>query len=207
MSPGSRLTGPLLAAALLTACTTAPVRPPLPAVDAAAAQVLQQERQARLAAIGRWSLQGRLALTVGDRGGSGRLDWRQQGDAFEVSLAAPVTRQSWRLAGTPLGATLEGLEGGPRAGMDADVLLREATGWPIPVQAMAWWVRGLASPDAVLEFGADGRPRRLHAQGWTVDYQEWLPASGPWPEMPRRLQAVRGDARVRLVVDGWEPAR
>ena len=91
--------------------------------------------------------------------------------------------------------------------MDADVLLREATGWPIPVQAMAWWVRGLASPDAVLEFGADGRPRRLHAQGWTVDYQEWLPASGPWPEMPRRLQAVRGDARVRLVVDGWEPAR
>ena len=40
-----------------------------------------------------------------------------------------------------------------------------------------------------------------------MDYQEWLPASGPWPEMPRRLQAVRGDARVRLVVDGWEPAR
>ena len=36
---------------------------------------------------------------------------------------------------------------------------------------------------------------------------EWLPASEPWPEMPRRLQAVRGDARVRVVVDGWEPAR
>ena len=203
---GSRAGG-LLALVLLAGCAAAPVRQAPEVVSADQAQARQQARQARLQALPDWSMQGRVALSVGDRGGSGRLDWRQQGDAFEVSLAAPVTRQSWRLAGTPLGATLEGLEGGPRAGRDADVLLREATGWPIPVQAMAWWVRGLASPDAVLEFGADGRPRRLHAQGWTVDYQEWLPASGPWPEMPRRLQAVRGDARVRVVVDGWEPAR
>ena len=199
--------GGLLALVLLAGCAAAPVRQAPEVVSADQAQARQQARQASLQALPDWSMQGRVALSVGDRGGSGRLDWRQQGDAFEVSLAAPVTRQSWRLAGTPQGATLEGLEGGPRAGRDADVLLREATGWPIPVQAMAWWVRGLASPDAVLEFGADGRPRRLYAQGWTVDYQEWLPASEPWPEMPRRLQAVRGDARVRLVVDGWEPGR
>ena len=199
--------GGMLALALLAGCAAAPVRQAPEVVSADQAQARQQARQASLQALPDWSMQGRVALSVGDRGGSGRLDWRQQGDAFEVSLAAPVTRQSWRLAGTHLGATLEGLEGGPRAGRDADVLLREATGWPIPVQAMAWWVRGLASPDAVLEFGADGRPRRLYAQGWTVDYQEWLPASEPWPEMPRRLQAVRGDARVRVVVDGWEPAR
>ena len=205
MSPGLRLTGPLLAAALLAACTTTPVRPPLPAVDAAAAQALQQERQARLAAIGRWSLQGRLALTVGDRGGSGRLDWDQDGDAFRVSLGAPVTRQSWLLAGEPGRATLEGLEGGTRTGPDPEALLREATGWPIPVTSMAAWVRGLPGPEGgELVFGSDGRLQRLVADGWTVEYQEWLPATGPWPEMPRRLQASREGARVRLVLDRWE---
>lgn len=196
--------GLALALVLLAGCTTAPVRQAPAAVDPAQAQAQQQARQAQLEAIPDWSLQGRLALSVGSRGGSGRLDWRQAGPAFVVSLSAPVTRQSWSLAGEPGGATLEGLEGGPRSGPDAGALLLEATGWPIPVESLAWWVRGLASPGGLMEFGADGRPQRLVAEGWTVDYQEWWPAAGPWPEMPRRLQATRADARVRLAVDGWE---
>jgi len=195
-----------LALVLLAGCAAVPVREAPVAVDPEQAQARQQARQVQLEAIPDWSMQGRIALSVGDRGGSGRLDWQQRGPAFRVSLAAPVTRQSWSLAGAPDAATLDGLEGGPRSGPDAGALLQEATGWPIPVAAMAWWVRGLASPGGEIEFDPDGRPRRLVAEGWTVDYQEWQPAAGPWPEMPRRLQAVREGARVRLVVDGWEAA-
>ncbi len=205
MSRALRAAGLVLATALLAACGTAPVRPPAPAVDAAQAQARQQARQDRLEAIDRWSMQGRLAVSVGDKGGSGRLDWQQDGDAFRVSLGAPVTRQSWRLAGGPGGATLEGMEGGPRSGPDAGALLREATGWPIPVASMAAWMRGLpGTGGGGLAFGADGRLQRLVADGWTVEYQEWQPATGAWPEMPRRLQASREGARVRLVVDRWE---
>ena len=205
MSPRVRAAGLALATALLAACSTAPPRPSAPAVDAAQAQARQQERQARLAGVERWSLQGRLAVSVGDKGGSGRLDWQQDGDTFRISLGAPVTRQSWQLAGEPGGATLEGLEGGPRSGPDAEALLREATGWPIPVTSMVAWVRGLPGPEGgELAFGADGRLQRLVADGWTVEYQEWAPAAGPWPEMPRRLQASREGARVRLVVDRWD---
>ena len=161
--------------------------------------------------------QGKLLVAIDERGlvhvdflaGLRTLpdmqDWQQDGDAFQVSLAAPVTRQSWKLAGEPGGATLEGLEGGPRSGPDAETLLREATGWPIPVASMASWVRGLPGPDGGEPvFGADGRLQRLVAEGWTIEYQEWLPATGAWPEMPRRVQASRGDARVRLVVDRWD---
>ncbi|KAF1691041.1 lipoprotein insertase outer membrane protein LolB [Pseudoxanthomonas koreensis] len=205
MSPRFRAAGLALATALLAACSGSPVRPPAPAIDAAQALARQQEREARLAAIGRWSLQGRLAVTVGDKGGSGRLDWQQDGDTFRISLGAPVTRQSWQLAGEPGGATLDGLEGGPRSGPDAEALLYQATGWPIPVASMAAWVRGLPGPDGGERvFGADGRLQRLAADGWVVEYQEWQPAAGPWPDMPRRLQATREGARVRLVVDRWD---
>jgi outer membrane lipoprotein LolB len=69
---------------------------------------------------------------------------------------------------------------------------------------MAGWVRGLPAPGDEVAFGADGRLQRLVADGWTVDYQEWQPAAGDWPEMPRRLQAAREGARIRLVVDRWE---
>lgn len=205
MSRGLRLAGIGLALVLLAACASAPPRAPAPAVDPVMAQARQQERQARLEAMPAWSMQGRLAISVGDKGGSGRLDWQQQGETFRVSLGAPVTRQSWRLAGEPGGATLDGLEGGPRSGPDAEALLREATGWPIPVEAMAWWMRGLPAPGGARQaFGADGRLRQLVADGWTVEFQEWLPAADGWPEMPRRLQASREGARVRLVVDRWE---
>ena len=197
----------VLAMVVLFGCATAPPREAPAAVDPAHAQARQQARQEQLQAIPDWSMQGRIALSVGDRGGSGRLDWQQHGPAFKVSLAAPVTRQGWSLAGRPGGARLDGLEGGSRSGEDAAALLLEATGWPIPVGRMADWVRGVAAAGDAVEFGADGRLRRLVAAGWTVDYQEWQAMAGPWPEMPRRLQAVRGEARVRLVVDGWETGR
>jgi outer membrane lipoprotein LolB len=177
-------------------------------VDRAQALALQAQRQAQLEAIPAWSMQGRIAVSVDGKGGSGRLDWQQQGPAYRISLSAPVTRQSWQLSGEPGGATLDGLEGGVRSGPDAAQLLYQATGWPIPVAAMAAWLQGLPStPEATQEFGADGRLRRLVADGWTVEYQEWQPADADWPQMPRRLQASREGARVRLVIDGWEAAR
>jgi outer membrane lipoprotein LolB len=200
-----RAAGLVLAMGLLAGCAATSVRTSSPAVDAARAQARQEQRQQQLEAVPDWALQGRIAVSVGDKGGSGRLDWQQHGQSYRIALSAPVTRQSWRLSGEPGGATLEGLEGGPQSAADAAALLYRATGWPIPVDAMARWVRGLPSDGGgALVFGADGRLQSMVADGWTVEYQEWLPASDGWPEMPRRLQASREGARVRLVVDGWE---
>ena len=110
-------------------------------------QVHQQQRETALAAATDWSLAGRVAVSSGKDGGSGRIDWRQQGARYEVSRSAPVTRQSWRLSGEPGQARLEGLSGGPRAGSDPGVLLREATRWEIPVEALSRRTRrGSARP-------------------------------------------------------------
>ena len=190
---------------LLAGCVAAPVRAPVPAVDPAEAQTRQERRQQQLEAMQGWAMQGRIAVSVGDKGGSGRLDWQQDGPAYRIALSAPVTRQSWRLSGEPGGATLDGLEGGPQSGPDAEALVYRATGWPIPVEAMVGWVRALpAGGNEALVFGADGRLQSMAADGWTIEYQEWLPAADGWPEMPRRVQASREGARVRLVVDHWE---
>ena len=92
-----------VAMALLAGCTGAPVRQ-APPVDEAQAQARLEQRRVQLEAIPDWSMQGRLAVSVGDKGGSGRLDWQQRGPAYRIALSAPVTRQSWRLAGEPGGA-------------------------------------------------------------------------------------------------------
>lgn len=227
LRPGGRPEGPLRAAAStigakgmragargllvalvlgLAACAVRPDRPPLPPI-AGAPEAHQQAREATLSRQASWSLAGRVAVSNGRDGGSGRIDWQQDGDRYAVALSAPITRQSWRLSGDTAWAELEGLEGGTRSGPDAAALLREATRWDIPVTALASWLRGLRADDgrhgaATLHFGPDGRLARLEQGGWTVDYGGWL-ADGR-AELPLRLDARRGDARVRLVIDQWE---
>lgn len=206
---------PVVAAALLASCASRPPpAPALPVLDAAQqarAEAIQARRAAALAAEPRWSLSGRASITRGADGGSGRIEWRQDGGAFEVSLAAPVTRQSWRLAVDAGGARLEGLEGGVRTGPDGQALLFAATGLDVPVAALGAWLRGLPADESVhgpaeVHFGIDLLPARLEQGGWSIDYRRWQPADGPAPALPLRIDARRGDAGVRLVVDGWAGA-
>lgn len=190
----------------LGACVGGPVKRPVGETVVPAADAAQREaaRAARVQASRDWSLSGRIAVSSGGKGGSGRIEWSQRGERFEVALSAPVTRQSWRLSGAPGDARLDGLEGGPRAGDNAAALLRQATGWDIPVEALSSWLRGLpaeGSAAARLRPGPDGRPLSIEQGGWTIAYQ-W-PASG---DLPSRLDAQRADARVRLIVDEWQGA-
>ena len=82
-----------------------------------------------------------------------------------------------------------------RARMPAE-LLREATGWDIPVTALSAWVRGArgrrACGAARLQFGADGRLSRIEQGGWTIDYSDWQPQPALGIELPHRLNAAPG---------------
>lgn len=210
MSP--RLVAVMACALALAACATR-LPPPatLPVLDAASqaeAEARQARRAEALQAVPAWHLTGRASITRAGQGGSGRIEWRQDAAGFEVSLAAPVTRQSWRLAVDAGGARLEGLEGGTRQGPDGEALLFEATGLEVPVAALGAWLRGLPADPAVhgparLEFGADLLPARLEQAGWAIEFRSWRDAAGATPALPLRIDARRADAGVRLVVDEW----
>ncbi len=222
MSFSSRLGLACLLMVSMAACSTRATRPSLPPGQAAAAELAQQARETALQRHRAWSLQGRIAVSTDGKGGSGRIDWTQDGEAYDFALSAPVTRQGWRLSGDAGGALLEGLEGGPRVGGDAGTLLQEATGWQIPVVALADWVRGARANGmgpAQVTYGLDGRLIRLEQGGWNIEYV-W-PQSSPTdpgaeaaadprteprlPVLPARVDARRDQARVRLIVDQWHP--
>ncbi len=178
----------------------------------AAATARQQARESRLAALPALGFEGRVALSGERGGGSGRIEWRQRGDAYLVTLSAPVSRQSWRLSGDAGSARIEGVEGGPRSDTDVVRLLREATGLEVPVGALAAWASGARADEARfgparLAFAADGRLARIEQDGWTVDYLGWRdsdPGDGQAPlAVPARIDAHRDRAKVRLAIDAW----
>lgn len=175
----------------------------------AAAQAQQAIREGWLRTHDVWAFEGRVAINNNGKGGNGRIDWRQEGDRYEVSLSAPVTRQSWRLIGDTRSKAgrLEGLQGGTREGEDAEQLLREATGWEIPIQALTRWAQGVAGPRAApeqVDFAPDGRLRSVQESGWRIDYTLWFEPQGDRPALPRQIAAVRDGAKVRLIVDRWD---
>lgn len=177
----------------------------------AAAQAQQAVREGWLRAHDAWAFEGRVAINNNGKGGNGRIEWRQEGGRYVVSLSAPVTRQSWRLMGDMRGrgGRLEGLEGGVREGEDAEQLLREATGWDIPVQALTRWAQGVSGPDAAADsgqadFAPDGRLRSVQEAGWRIDYMLWFEPEGGRPTLPRQIAAVREGAKVRLIIDRWD---
>lgn len=200
-----------LFALTLAGCAVQPVKraPMLSPAESAAVEQRQRAHETWARDHRDWSLQGRVAVSNGSDGGSGRIDWQQQGAQYDVSLSAPITRQSWRLIGNEDTATLAGLAGGPRSGHDAAALLREATGWDIPVAALASWVRGARADEARygtarLTYGGDGRLARIEQNAWRIDYSAWRTDEGA--EWPIRLEARRDEAKVRLIVDTWDAA-
>jgi outer membrane lipoprotein LolB len=196
--PRSILPAALMLSLTLAACAPVPVRR---GPDAALLQA-QAAREAVLAAIPGWSLTGRIAVSDGHDGGSGRIEWSQHGSDFDIRLSAPITRQSWRLIRHGTQVRLEGLDGGTREGDDAQALLQQAVGWVVPVDALAAWARGARSgPSATLEFGVDGLPALLDEQGWAVEYRAWTP--GTTPALPKKVFASQGASHVRLQVDRW----
>ncbi|MCX7557282.1 lipoprotein insertase outer membrane protein LolB [Xanthomonadaceae bacterium JHOS43] len=189
----------LAAVLLLAGCSAAPPRAVLPQDRVLAAQA---QREAALAQRMYWRLSGRIAVSDGQDGGSGRLEWVQDGDRYEITLNAPVTRRSWRLVGEPDSARLEGLDGGPFTDASAERLLSDHLGWHVPLGDLVAWVQGArARGPAQIEFQPSGVPALIEQNGWRIEYRSFELAGEP--PMPLRVFATRGQQRVRLQVDAW----
>ncbi len=185
------------AAALLAACVTAPMRE---------APVPWPERRAALQADDHFSLNGRVALSAPGTGVNATLRWRQAGDLSRISLDGPlgVGGAEVELRGDSL--DLRTSRGEHLEGAAARAELERRVGFPLPLEALRYWVRGVPEPGAAADEVLDGgrqRLARLVQDGWQVDYAAWL--EGDRGSLPRRLSAQRGDTRVRLVVDRWGP--
>jgi len=183
---------------LLAAC--APVR-----TRGTAAQIsAQTARERQLGTQAQWGLQAHFAVSDGRDGGSGTLVWQQNGDAYSLSLRAPITGKTARLEGGPNGAVLTGLRDGPIRGEDAQALLADQFGWHMPVAQLTWWVRGLRAPDsqADMSYGENGLPAVLEQDGWKVEYRDWYADRDP--PLPRKVYASKPPYSVRVLIETWQ---
>lgn len=189
-------TGILLAAVILAGCTTTGsiLLPDLGQWET---------RKAILEQTDEWDFSGRIGVRAGDEGFNGKIWWRQDGIVYRARLGGPIGVGTVFVNGDGREATLTDRDGAVTELDDAEVDLKTRYGWTIPVSSLRFWALGIPDPSlpSSVEFNEVGQMSNLRQGRWAVTIGQY--ADGGGQAMPRRLTAVSGDIRVRLVIDEW----
>lgn len=189
----------LAGALLLGACALNPPRN--------VPELTTEQQQALLRELSAYTLEGRVAVRVGDKGWQANVRWQQRGDLSEVRLSGPFGAGALklRLQGTQLRMTDS--RGHELQGEEASTALQEQLGFSPPLTSLRYWLLGLPDPavPAELTGGAGATATQFDQQQWHLrheDFRSETTARGK-VNMPRKLTATREDIRLRLVVDRW----
>jgi len=183
---------------LLSGCKTAPITKP-----GAGNQAAYDNRSENIASVSSWNLVGRISMDDGEEGGSGRLQWVVKDEHSTLDFQGAMGRGAWQLEIEPGGAALRLADGSEYFADGVDALVQQQIGWPIPVKALQWWVRGLAAPGTIdaQQLDTDGLLTSLAQFGWQIDFNRY--ASDAGVAMPVRLDARQNDYRVKLAISRW----
>lgn len=156
-----------------------------------------------LTAIDQWSFSGRIGVSNATDGFNGRLRWRQNADQFEASVSGPLGAGAISIAGDTQAVVIDEGDGNVLRMTEPEFELQLRYGWTIPVESLRFWALGIPDPGqpAHMDFGEGGTVTRIAQAGWTVEIPQYREGGGQL--MPRRITAVNGDSRVRLVIDNW----
>ncbi len=186
----------LLPLLLLAGCATAPLTP-----EGADAWL---RRQAQVAALDTWTLQGRFSLTLENEAWHANLHWQEQSGRYTLRVSTPLGQGAALIEGGPGAVTIQLPDGTRDEAPDAETLLTRHLGWQLPVDGLQWWIRGLPAPATSYRpgFDAEGRLERLEQDGWRIDYREYTTVDGLL--LPRKVFLTRDRLDLRLVVSEWQ---
>jgi outer membrane lipoprotein LolB len=191
----------LLGLALLMAgCSSAPPRP-----QPADTQAAWQQHRQQLSALHNWRITGRLGIQTGHEGWHAGLDWQQHNGDYTIRITAPLGQGSLLLQGDTAGVTLQTSDGETLRDEDPGLLLYRQLGWKVPVASLRYWVLGLPAPGVAVEtLDAYGRLSHLQQSGWVIEFLDYEERQGI--ELPGRVFVSNHQAKVRLVIGGWQLA-
>ena len=185
---------------VLSACSPTQKRP----VDSASARQAYEQRMNRLSAISTWEMDGRLAISDGKDGGSGRLTWQQDRAEISLSFRGTLGAGAWQLQADQRAARLELSDGRVFNATTLNELILTHVGWRVPVDSLTWWIKGLAAPGPWQERQLDeqGRLQMIDQGGWLVEFSSYRELQDTW--LPMKITARQNEYSVKLGIKGWD---
>lgn len=194
-----RFCASLLLAGMLCGCAGLPEHAPSGEPNDAA----WQARGARLARLDAWELQGRVGVVTAKDGGSGSMDWKQQGEMLIFDFMGPLGSGALHVQGDVDGLRVKSSRGDDFVTFDPEDDFAVRFNMPLPVTSMRYWLLGLPDPRTAFDKQVDAKGElvTLSQRGWQVQYQEYTDVQGY--SLPARLSIQREAVRIKVVVQQW----
>ena len=154
-----------------------------------------------------FSFSGRIAVRERERNLSGGILWRHDASRDEILLTSPLGQGVAQLTRDADGAVLRTADGEEYRAGDAEDLAWRVTGWRIPVDGLAFWLRGSARSGSVAgeERDPQGRLLRLAQDDWMIEFTAYF--APPEDRLPRRMVLTRPEFEMKLIIDQWDHAQ
>lgn len=142
-----------------------------------------------------------IGLTEGrNQGGSGGFTLTQDAQTDVLEIRSPVGGSIAKITIKPGEAILE-RDGQLTTAIDADTLIQNTLGLPLPARGLSDWLRGKTRPgnSASVERDAKGQVSKITQDGWTLNY-DWS-NSQRLEKLTMTRSSNIGSIDIRLVFD------
>lgn len=158
-----------------------------------------------------WQFSGKVAVKSPEVNESANIVWRFADQANSVRLFGPLGAGAIKLDFDRYGVQLSDSKGLLHRGNNAEELLTEIVGWPIPIDALTYWLFGLPNPAQAYEYQTNeaGLVTTMKQAGWNISYsahQDYPPREG---SLARKLLAQKELPNdqvltVKIVTKAWQ---
>lgn len=191
-----------LAALVLTACSINAPKGPGKSPDSPQWQQHQQEvRQ-----LSQYQTRGAFAFLSDNQKVYARFFWQQTGkDNYRLLLTNPLGSTELSLTAQADSVTLIDNKGKSYTSTDAEQMISQLTGMPIPLNSLRQWILGL--PGDATDYKLDDQARLSeltyteNGKTWKVVYSGY--DSNAKPSLPSNMELTEGSERIKLKMDSW----
>lgn len=152
-------------------------------------------------ALDNWELTAKMGIRQGEQRTGAKILWRQCGDSYRIRLSGAFGVTGADIKGQPGHVVLR------RPGEEAVVAespeaLLADYGWPAPVSALRYWLRGEAEPNQpyTKQMSESKQLSGIDQGGWEIRFSPSLAENS----LPERSNISRNDLELLLVGQRWQ---
>lgn len=153
-----------------------------------------------------FNILGRISIQDEKQSFSGSFRWQHLAISDEILLFTPLGQAVAEITKDDEGVRLITSKLEAFYATDVENLTQEILGWRMPLNGLQYWIQGTHSPITAAEKDLDNKDRivAIRQDGWHIHYNSFAPAQINSIPLPKVLNLIYQNLRIRLVVDDWK---
>lgn len=162
-----------------------------------------RQRASQLARIQHWHISGALSLRTPQKTSLANFTWSQQGlSRFNLHISSSLNLYVLIIHGQPGLVTIDDGKRHRLSGPSASALIKKMIGYPLPINNLYYWIRGLSAPGTTkATHDRFGHLQRLQQQSWKIRFSHYTRINGV--DLPRMLDLSSTHYIIRIVIKQW----